>query len=50
MENTIYKCFNNNNIDIKGVLIIDIKSVIDTKVFGRIFNKPSSNNQRDARC
>ena len=25
-ENTIYNCFNNNNIDIKGVLIIDIKS------------------------
>ena len=25
-ENTIYKCFNNNNIAIEGVLIIDIKS------------------------
>ena len=25
-ENTIYKCFNNNNIEIEGVLIIDIKS------------------------
>ena len=25
MENTIYRCFNNNNNDIKGVLIIDIK-------------------------
>ena len=25
-ENTIYKCFNNNNIEIEGVLIIDIQS------------------------
>ena len=25
-ENTIYKCFNNNNIEIEGVLIIDTKS------------------------
>ena len=25
-ENTIYKCFNNDNIEIEGVLIIDIKS------------------------
>ena len=25
-ENTIYKCFNNNNIEIEEVLIIDIKS------------------------
>ena len=25
-ENTIYKCFNNNNIEIEGVLIIDIRS------------------------
>ena len=25
-KNTVYKCFNNNNIEIKGVLIINIKS------------------------
>ena len=25
-ENLLYKCFNNNNIDIKGLLIIDIES------------------------
>ena len=25
-ENTVYKCFNNNNIEIEGVLIIDIQS------------------------
>ena len=25
-ENTVYKCFNNNNTEIEGVLIIDIKS------------------------
>ena len=25
-ENTIYKCFNKNNIDMKGVLTLDIKS------------------------
>ena len=45
-ENTVYKCFNNNNIEIKGVLIIDIKSGSWTAKRCRILivNSKTNNN------